>query len=204
MIRLSIWRQLKRRLRRSKRGQLALGCAAAVFCAGALAPLHAGTAAAASSPSVVQMLQEMDEPVTVIVNRIYICGEETKPIGQMKGAQAAALLKQHPDWTAFLDRERHKVIFAQHIEELSQLCTNELYMGIDRRGNLSLFDGLPREEKVMRTFFQLDVNFMESSLPEKQLEQLIGGIKISDMDEYNSVLSTFSDYAVNPKRKNVY
>ncbi|WP_205417309.1 BofC C-terminal domain-containing protein, partial [Klebsiella pneumoniae] len=52
------------------------------------------------------------------------------------------------------------------------------------------YQGEPDEEKVIRTFFQLDVGTMESSLPEGVLEQLHKGIRIQDVDEYNSVLST--------------
>ena len=47
----------------------------------------------------------------------------------------------------------------------------------------------------MRTFFQLDVGSMESSLPRDVIQRLEEGIRIQDMEEYNSVLSTFSDYA---------
>ncbi|WP_420491488.1 BofC C-terminal domain-containing protein, partial [Neobacillus drentensis] len=44
--------------------------------------------------------------------------------------------------------------------------------------------------------FQVDIQSMESSLPESVLKELHQGIRVSDVEEYNSVLSTFSDYAV--------
>nr|WP_246427575.1 BofC C-terminal domain-containing protein [Paenibacillus phyllosphaerae] len=84
----------------------------------------------------------------------------------------------------------------QWIDDLSDACKESATFGVDKSGNLSLFDGPPKKEKVLRTFFQLDVNFMESSLPKEQVEQLTTGIRVTDKDEYNSVLSTFSDYAV--------
>lgn len=80
-------------------------------------------------------------------------------------------------------------------QEWSQIIHSG-YMGIDKDGNLSLFEGPPEDEKVLRTFFQLDVETMESVLPEEAIKQLQQGIRVQDMDEYHSVLSTFSDFAV--------
>lgn len=70
------------------------------------------------------------------------------------------------------------------------------YIGIDKNGNLSLFEGPPKKEKVIKTFFQLDVEMMESALPDEVIKQLQQGISVQDIEEYNSVISTFSDYAV--------
>jgi forespore regulator of the sigma-K checkpoint len=55
---------------------------------------------------------------------------------------------------------------------------------------------MPAADNVIRTFFQLDIRYLESSLPKETLKQLQDGIRITDMAEYNSVLSTFSDYAM--------
>ncbi|MNJ80872.1 hypothetical protein D3C77_794150 [compost metagenome] len=65
---------------------------------------------------------------------------------------------------------------------------------------MSLFEGKPQEKKVIKTFFQLDVETMESVLPEEVLKQLNHGIRVQDTSEYNSVLSTFSDFAVEQRK----
>ncbi|MNW53303.1 hypothetical protein D3C74_308610 [compost metagenome] len=59
-----------------------------------------------------------------------------------------------------------------------------------------MFEGPPKNEKVIKTFFQLDVETMESALPNEVLKQLKQGIRVQDASEYNSVLSTFSDFAL--------
>ncbi|MNI91319.1 hypothetical protein D3C73_1489620 [compost metagenome] len=84
----------------------------------------------------------------------------------------------------------------EYIEGLSEGCQEDGYIGVDKNGNLSLFEGPPDEEKVIKTFFQLDVGTMESALPEEVLKQLKQGIRVQDVSEYNSVLSTFSDFAL--------
>ncbi|MNW70567.1 hypothetical protein D3C74_499310 [compost metagenome] len=47
---------------------------------------------------------------------------------------------------------------------------------------------------MLKTFFQMDMGSMKSSLPEEIWKQLHEGIRVQDIEEYNSVLSTFSDY----------
>lgn len=72
----------------------------------------------------------------------------------------------------------------------------QAYIGMDSSGGLSLFEGKPDKEKVMRTFFQIDIKSMETSLPKEIVQQLHEGIRVQDLDEYNSVISTFSDFAL--------
>ncbi|MFD1955390.1 BofC C-terminal domain-containing protein [Paenibacillus thailandensis] len=209
MLQFSLWKQLKKRLRRGRRGLLALGCVALFMLGAGAAPNEAAADPAAPVPPepqarIINELEKRDGLIDVTVHRIYICGEETKELGRMRAGQIIRLIRTHPEWTASFAEERRRVVMEQQVEELSPLCRSDIYMGLDRNGNLSLFEGLPRQEKVMRTFFQLDVNYMESSLPKDKLKQLIGGIKINDMDEYNSVLSTFSDYALESKDNNQF
>lgn len=77
----------------------------------------------------------------------------------------------------------------------------DVYFGVDRDGQLVLFDGPPREERTIRTFFQLDIERMESSLPRSYVEQLKKGIRVADADEFNSVLSTLADFAKEPAER---
>lgn len=81
-------------------------------------------------------------------------------------------------------------------EPTDEIIKENTYFGLDDQGILSLFEGLPSEKKVIRSFFQLDVEYLESSLPRDMVDQLYEGIEVTDYAEYNSVLSTFSDYAI--------
>lgn len=82
--------------------------------------------------------------------------------------------------------------FAEVIDDLS----DNSYIGVDEHGVLSLFEGPPLEDNIIRSFFQINIEFLESSLPPEIVEQLYEGIRITNHSEYNSVLSTFSDYAI--------
>ncbi|UVI28102.1 BofC C-terminal domain-containing protein [Paenibacillus spongiae] len=220
----SLWKQLKKRLKRGRRSVLTLGSLLAMFTL--LLPNPAGAAvhtlmpytdlleahvlsgkvnmepvkADGASRSIIAKLASLEGPFIVKLHRTYLCGEEWSALGSMDAKQVIRMLSEHPEWMATLDRNG-TVMMEQKIDDLSDECKKSAYFSVDKSGNLSLFDGPPKKEKVMRTFFQLDVEYMESSLSKDQLEQLNNGIRVSDKDEYNSVLSTFSDYALDKSER---
>jgi forespore regulator of the sigma-K checkpoint len=181
----------------------ALGCFVCILTLASV-PSHASAAWQHTSEqpvrSVIEELAQNRQPVTVKLHRIYLCGDEMKQLGRMDGNSALRLLQRHPEWTAVSGKDG-SVVMEQMIDDLSETCKKSAYFSLDKFGNLSLFDGPPKEKKVLRTFFQLDVHYMESSLPKERVDELVNGIRINDKDEYNSVLSTFSDYAVDKSEK---
>lgn len=203
----SLWKQVKKRLRRHRRPLWMLGSFVVAVIMGCCL-LQSPTAVYASGDThdeeqntMIRTLQEQEEPLLVKVHRIYVCGEEIQPLGHMMPQQIIDLLHEHPGWTAMLDSGQKSVVLQERIDDLSSHCKSNAYIGVDKNDNLSLFEGKPVEEKVLRTFFQLDIRYMESSLPQDKLEQLANGIRIKDIDEYNSVLSTFADYAIERNEK---
>lgn len=152
------------------------------------------------NPEFEQTLGKTNQSRMVHLNKIYTCGEESQILGEMERTEILGLQSQHPDWKGRVDAEG-VVWFDHHIEDLSDICKRSGYMGLDQNGNLSLFEGPPKDEKVMRTFFQLDIESMESALPNDVVRQIKQGIRIQDVEEYNSVLSTFSDYAIQESQK---
>ncbi len=210
MMRFSLWKQLKKRLRRGRRPMWTLGSfligATVLIQAACVTPAAAAAGAAVKepgegNPGLIRILQEREEPLAVQLHRQYICGEETQPLGQLTSAEVIRMLVSHPEWTAMLSQDGQTVLLEQVIEDFSQSCKGNIYIGLDKQGYLSLFEGAPKKEKVVKTFFQLDVKYMESSLPQDKVDRLSEGIKITDMDEYNSVLSTYSDFAIPANQK---
>jgi forespore regulator of the sigma-K checkpoint len=183
-----------------------LGCILLALFIGTLVLPQAGKGYAASpalsdNNSFIQSVERQKNPLSVKLHRVYVCGEEMKPLGRMTSNQIVKLLQAHPEWKAELDLKQHAVLFEQQIDDLSEHCKENAYFGVDKGGNLTLYDGAPKKEKVVRTFFQLDVRYMESSLPQDKLDELANGIRVSDIDEFNSVLSTYSDFAIEKNEK---
>ncbi|WP_282941295.1 BofC C-terminal domain-containing protein [Paenibacillus sp. RC67] len=150
--------------------------------------------------------QQLEDEVQAMVNHIegqrgayakksYVCGEELQMLGRMNAAQILQYHKEHPALIVQIG-EGGDVYFTEQIDDLSPQCKTNAYFGLDTKGNLSLFEGVPGSNQVLRTFFQLNIEFLESSLPRETVKQLYRGIPVSNLEEYNSVLSTFADFAV--------
>jgi hypothetical protein len=75
-------------------------------------------------------------------------------------------------------------------------CRDNAYIGLNDDEHLALFDGNPKSGKVVRILFKLDIESAQNSLPEETIDQLMNGIQVTDDEEYSSVLSSFSDYAL--------
>lgn len=90
--------------------------------------------------------------------------------------------------------------FERHIEDISPECKKGTYFSISSDGYLTLFSGNPinksTDNKIIETFFRIDIKKLKSMLPIKPIQELYGGILINDRAEFNSVLSTFSEFAI--------
>jgi forespore regulator of the sigma-K checkpoint len=150
--------------------------------------------ASSSRDAALQALAGWKGEVEMILHRVYWCGEENRMLGRRSAEEAAELLKSRRDWEASFEASG-RLVMEETMEDPSPACRQTAYIGMDSDGNLSLFDGPPRKDNVVRTFFQLDIHSLESSLSKERLHELAGGIRVSDRDEYNSVLSSFSDFA---------
>lgn len=212
----SLFKQLKKRLRQKRRwlslGFFIVAAAVGLFAlydsdsegtlgsdgaAEVSAPVaHSQTPAlTAEQQEVMSRIRASDEKRNVFVHQAYVCGEETRLLGRMTGVEIGALHQENPSWRIALSNNGD-VTFTETVDDLSPYCKNNAYFGVDKDGNLTLFEGPPVDEKVIRTFFQLNMGYLESALTPDTIDQLKDGIRVLDMAEYNSVLSTFSDFAV--------
>lgn len=202
-MKFNLWKNIKKRIRRVRKPLLTLGCCLLLAGTGPLASSASADGAGAKaegepSPGLSDRLLSGQPPINVRLRRTFLCGEEYKLLGVMPVQKVVDLLVKHPRWTATLDKDE-TVLLAENVDDLSETCKKNAVIGLDKNGNLSLFEGPPKDEKVVRTFFQLDMRYLESALPKDEVDRLINGIRVQDKDEYNSVLSTFSDYVRNTR-----
>lgn len=215
----NLYKQLKKRLRKARRSSLALGTIAVIMATTALtllvthssdhnaalpafAPTEEQIAHRKARENIIVALSKSEFKRDVVWNKQYVCGKETLSLGLKSSQEIMVLLMEHPQVSALLDVQG-SVIFQESIDDLSPECKDHAYISVDKYGNLMLYEmGMgTSDRKTVRTFFQLDIQQMESSLPNDTVKQLYSGIKISDVDEYNSVISSFSDYAVEKSEK---
>jgi forespore regulator of the sigma-K checkpoint len=132
---------------------------------------------------------------TVHLKTVYVTGEEIQTLsGPRNPDQLKQIMLKHPAWNGWISSSGD-LWLEKKVDDLSPASKKDSYIGVDEQGNLTLFKGPPEQEEVMKTFFQMDMRSMKSSLPENIWKQLQDGIRIQDIEEYNSVLSTFCDYA---------
>ncbi|PZE19445.1 BofC C-terminal domain-containing protein [Paenibacillus xerothermodurans] len=146
------------------------------------------------------MIQQIDGQREAFAQKTYVCGEELQQLGPMTANQILEYHRAHPHLTVKIG-DSGQVLFVERIDDLSPQCKQNAYFGLDGTGHLSLFEGSPQEQQVIRTFFQLNVEYLESSLPHETVKQLYRGIPVHNLDEFNSVLSTFADFAVEDTEK---
>lgn len=216
----NLFKHFKKRLRKARRSSLALGAIAVVIVATAaltllvthssdhneavstFAPTEEQLAHRKARENIIEALSKSELKHEVVWNKKYVCGKETLSLGLKSSEDIMKLLMEQPQVSAQLDAQG-SVILQESIDDLSPHCKDHAYIGVDDQGKLMMYEtGMGTEDrKTLRTFFQLDIQQMESSLPHETVKQLYSGIKISDVDEYNSVISSFSDYAVEKSQK---
>lgn len=92
--------------------------------------------------------------------------------------------------------EDYYVVFKQMITDLSPIIKEQGYFALDEQGVLHLYQGETKEENIIQTFFQVDIDRLETSLPVEEYMHLRKGIHITSLAEYNQVLSMYSEFAV--------
>ena len=190
----NLLKQLRKQLR-SKKRWLSLGSVLVLaYAASTGATSASASAIPGADPELLQAVSQSRDLFQVSVKRTFICGEENQVLGSLSKEAVLRYAGEHPEYRLTLENG-NRLVFTQTVDDLSPHCKKNAYFGLDRKGNLTMFDGVPDEDRVIRTFFQLDVEQMKSSLPVGVWSQLVDGIRVADMSEFNSVLSTFSDYA---------
>jgi forespore regulator of the sigma-K checkpoint len=90
--------------------------------------------------------------------------------------------------------EEGKLILLKRENDIAPSCKENGYFGLSQDGVLTLFNGVPGEKQVIQSFYQINRAKMEASLPAEEIALLQNGIRVRDLSEYNSVLSTYSEF----------
>ncbi|BAU27019.1 forespore regulator of the sigma-K checkpoint [Aneurinibacillus soli] len=134
------------------------------------------------------------QAVDVLLQRTYLCGKMEEETRREFVSSAQELTERYSGWT-LVSNEQNKYTFRQNVDALAPGCGERAYFGINTNGDLTLFDGLPKDGKVMQTFFQIDTKKLEATLPTEELTLLRQGIRVNDEAEYHSILSTYEEFA---------
>ena len=133
-------------------------------------------------------------PLQLSLQRTYLCGGKTEEEIQTEQTMEQ-VLAEHSGWE-IVSVEADRLVLHKAVNDIAPSCKENGYFGLSAEGILTLFNGLPSEQKVVQTFYPLDMEKMENSLPKAEVDLLKQGIRVRDLAEYNSVLSTYDDFQV--------
>ncbi|HZG17468.1 MAG TPA: BofC C-terminal domain-containing protein [Candidatus Bathyarchaeia archaeon] len=138
-------------------------------------------------------VETIGKPHELVLARSYLCGvkeEERIVLGKESFEQT---LSGYKGWE-IIASEEGKLILLKRENDIAPSCKENGYFGLSPDGVLTLFNGVPSEQNVIQSFYQINRAKMEATLPKEEITLLQKGIRVRDLSEYNSVLSTFSEF----------
>lgn len=127
----------------------------------------------------------------------YSCGVETQVLTFEDMNTFHEWLRQDDaEWEVTSIKENQFLAQREDIKEITDICKEEGYFGLSEDGMLVLYQGPPVEDHVIETFFRIDTQRIQTALPQGEWEALQEGIRIRNMAEYCSVLSTYSEFNI--------
>lgn len=137
------------------------------------------------------------EDVEVITRTIYEVGPVEEEMKKIPFAELEAIKKEYGNLTPY-GQGKDRYIAERKIRDLSPTVKEKGRFGITEDGMLMLYTGDEKERQVIETFFRIDIQRMESSLPREEIDRIRKGIPVHNLAEYNSILSTYGEYALYP------
>ncbi|QOT01091.1 BofC C-terminal domain-containing protein [Brevibacterium sp. JNUCC-42] len=132
-------------------------------------------------------------PRQVVLTRTYVCGVTGEEKKEVRENTLDQILKPYAGWELVSVHPDHIVLHKEE-NDLAPICKENGYFGLSPDGFLTFFDGLPDYQKVIQTFYQINTDSMKASLSKEEIGHLYKGIRVRDLAEYNSILSTFSEF----------
>jgi forespore regulator of the sigma-K checkpoint len=150
------------------------------------------------NPELEQQAEMVQAPVRqeveLVLTRSYICGAETEEKVTKVVSSLQEVYLEYKDWE-LVSNEGSRFAFKRLVPDLSPVCKENGFFGLNQDNVLTLYEGPPEEQKVIQTFFHIDPKKLESNLLERDLLLLQQGIRIHDLGEYNSILSTYGEFS---------
>ena len=129
----------------------------------------------------------------VILQREYLDGELSEEKVTEWFWSIEELKNKYRDWK-IIEQTKDHIVFHKMENDISPLLKTNGYFGMTKDGTLSIFNGKPEDDKIIHTFFQIDVGKLEVY----QQEELQQGIQIISKDQFNSLMKKYREYAVQP------
>ncbi len=122
----------------------------------------------------------------VVLQRIYIDGQMSEERRRETVWSLEDFWATYEGWRV-VNQQEGEIVFNKKVKELSPRIKAKGYIGLDEHGKLSIFEGKPSQQKVIQTFYQIDLDELEVM----ETQNLQNGIKIHSADQYYKLLKQF-------------
>jgi len=101
-------------------------------------------------------------------------------------------LHEHPQWTLMKKNKTH-IFLKRTVNDLSPVSKAAGVLGLKDGHTLTLFRGNPAQNRIIQTFFQIDVQALQAS----EYNLLKSGIPITNKRSYQKMLHMLTRYEMN-------
>lgn len=137
----------------------------------------------------------VEEPrIKVMLERTYLDGEVSEEVFTENVSSLETFFKKYDDWQ-LVDRNDEQVVLQKRIQDISPLLKINGYFGVSKEGILQTFEGVPRKENAIHSFFQIDMKKLKSY----KRNQLKRGIRIESKERFVKVIEEMKQYTVQKK-----
>lgn len=130
------------------------------------------------------------DTISVKLERVYIDGEVSEEMIQETNRTMDEILKEYAGW-AIVAKTNSSVHLRKEIDDISPLLKMNGYFGLSKDGFFNLYDGRPKEDNVIQSFFQINTKKLKSY----ERIELQNGIPVLSRENYENVLKTYKRYA---------
>ncbi|GGE75431.1 BofC C-terminal domain-containing protein [Priestia taiwanensis] len=131
-----------------------------------------------------------DSEITILLQRVYVGGDISEEIYTAKEVSVESLLQKYEGWK-LVDYDDEQITLQKYIDDISPIIKTSGYFGLGDDGTLKIFEGTPREEKVIHSFFQIDTKKLQSY----KKQRLKNGIRVKSKFTFERVLKDLKNYA---------
>ncbi|GAA0483370.1 hypothetical protein GCM10008986_05530 [Salinibacillus aidingensis] len=126
----------------------------------------------------------------VVLKRKYLDGNIEKEVKNETIWSLQDFWANYKTWNLQKQQEG-RVVFEKEIEDLSPEVKKNGYFGLNEDNVLSIFNGKPENSEVIKAFYQIDVEKLESF----RKDELKSGIKVDKKSTFQTVIQTYKEYA---------
>jgi len=138
------------------------------------------------------MSVQSPQMVNVHLEKTFIDGVKIVNISKTHFISLENILTKYSGFRLSKCNERD-VFLSKKIDDLSPISKTAGIIGLKDGNVLTLYNGNPKENKIIQTFFQIDINALEADAA-KKLNQ---GIRITNKNQYEMLLHSLSKIAIN-------